>query len=66
MPVSEDGRSRSFVKPTGAETFRWSMAKFLDGTGMNMQTLPRDPVEIEDESILDNIDLLLELEKALK
>jgi DNA polymerase len=66
VPGSPDGRCRGFVKITGAETHRWSMAKYLDNTGMAMQTVPRDPLEIEDESILDHIDVLLELEAVLK
>ncbi len=66
VAISADGRARSFVKLTGAETGRWSMAKFIDDTGMNLQTLPRELVELEDESILEKIDILLDLEKALK
>ncbi len=66
VEISADGKARSFVKLTGAETGRWSMAKFIDNTGMNLQTLPREPVELEDETILEKIDILLDLEKALK
>ena len=54
------------MKITGAETGRWSMSKYIDNTGIAMQTVPRDPVELEDEGVLDNIDALLELEGALK
>ena len=42
------------------------MSKYYDNTGIHMQTVPRDPVKLEDESVLDNIDALLELEGALK
>jgi DNA polymerase len=66
VPHSDDGRSRGFVKITGAETHRWSMAKYTDNTGMAMQTIPRDPLEIQDERVLDHIDTLLELEEVLK
>ena len=66
IEISEDGRARGLVKITGAETGRWSMSKFFDNTGIPMQTVPRDPVELEDESVLDNIEGLLELEGALK
>jgi len=66
VEISDDGRARGFVKITGAETGRWSISKFYDNTGMPMQTIPRDPVELEDESVLDNIEGLLELEGALK
>lgn len=64
--ISEDGHCRSFVKTTGAKTGRWSMAKYLDDTGLPMQTIPRDPFEIEDESVLDKLDLLLGLQEALE
>ncbi|HEC64062.1 MAG TPA: hypothetical protein ENI23_02070 [bacterium] len=66
VEISEDGRARGFVKITGAETGRWSMSKYYDNTGIPMQTVPRDPVELEDESVLENIDGLLELEAVLK
>ncbi|KKL92882.1 hypothetical protein LCGC14_1208610, partial [marine sediment metagenome] len=66
VEISDDGRARGFVKITGAETGRWSMSKYYDNTGIPMQTVPRDPIELEDESVLENIDALLELEGALK
>jgi uracil-DNA glycosylase len=40
-----DGRARSSYKVTGTETGRWSCAKYLDDTGWNAQTLPRDSIE---------------------
>lgn len=61
-----DHRCRGFVKITGAETGRWSMSKYLDNTGMPMQTIPRDPIEVEDDSFLQNMELVLSLEGALK
>ncbi len=63
---AHDHRCRGFVKITGTETGRWSMAKYLDNTGMPMQTIPRDPIEVEDDSFLQNMDLVLSLEGALK
>jgi hypothetical protein len=66
VEISEDGRARGFVKITGAETGRWSISKYYDNTGLPFQTIPRDPVELEDESVLENIEGLLELEGALK
>jgi uracil-DNA glycosylase len=49
--ISDDGRIRSLYKVGGTETGRWSAAKFLDGTGFNAQTLPRDPFEIPDDAL---------------
>lgn len=49
--ISSDGRIRSLYKVGGTETGRWSAAKFLDGTGFNAQTLPRDPFEIPDDAL---------------
>lgn len=69
VPISSDGRCRGFVKVTGAETGRWSMAKYLDNTGMPMQTIPRDPVEVESDFFLydaEKLALVLEMEAALK
>ena len=45
------------------------MAKYLDNTGMAMQTIARDPVEIEDDFFLhdpEKLALVLEMEAALK
>lgn len=59
--MSTDGRVRSSVKVAGTETGRWSMSKYVDGTGWNMQTNPRDPLEASDAEltvIADEIKLL--------
>ena len=40
----EDGRVRSLFK-LGPETARWSASKWIDRTGLNLQTIPRDSVE---------------------
>jgi hypothetical protein len=48
--INEDGRIRSTFS-LGPETGRWSAGKFVDGSGFNAQTLPRDPVEIGESEI---------------
>lgn len=48
--IRADGRIHSTYK-LGPETGRWSAARFVDGSGFNSQTLPRDPVEISDEDL---------------
>lgn len=40
-----DGKVKSLWKVPGTETGRWSAVKFVDGSGFNLQTVPRDPVE---------------------
>lgn len=51
IKVSPDGRIRSTFKATGTETGRWSSAKYIDDTGFNAQTMPRDPIEVSDEDL---------------
>lgn len=46
---SSDGRVRSMVSVAATETGRWSMSKYVDGTGVNSQTFPRDSVEVPDD-----------------
>jgi len=46
--ISEDGRSRSSYK-YGPDTGRWAAQKYVDGSGYNHQTNPRDPIEVLDE-----------------
>jgi len=48
-----DSRIHSTYKAAATETGRWSCSKYVDGTGFNAQTLPRDPIEY-DESQLTN------------
>lgn len=48
--ASSDGRIRSMYR-IGPETGRWSASKYVDGTGFNAQTLPRDPVEIPESEL---------------
>jgi len=40
-----DGRTRSLFKAFGTETGRLSAVKYVDDTGMNLQTVPRESVE---------------------
>ena len=49
--AGNDGRIRSTYKVGGTETGRWSASKYVDGTGFNAQTLPRDPVEVADSDL---------------
>lgn len=43
---SPDGRIRSLYKPGATETSRWAASTYVDGTGLNSQTLPRDSIEV--------------------
>ena len=61
--ISDDGRIRSTYKVGGTETGRWSASKYVDGTGWNGQTLPRDPVEVPDEVIEAALALAKQLEE---
>ena len=45
----DDGRIRSTYNVGGTETGRWSAMKYVDGTGLNAQTFPRDPIDIDDD-----------------
>lgn len=44
--LSDDGRIRSSYYPAGTDTGRWSCGLYVDGTGLNAQTLPRLEMEI--------------------
>jgi len=46
VTCSPDGRVRSSYKISGTETGRWSCSNYIDGSGLNAQTLPRDSVEV--------------------
>lgn len=43
--VGEDGRTRGLYK-LAAETGRWACEMYIDGTGFNQQTMPRDKVKV--------------------
>lgn len=59
-----DGRIHSTYK-FGPETGRLSSTKYVDGTGLNAQTMPRDPVEVPDE-VLTKLEEQVKLESQLK
>jgi DNA polymerase len=65
LRAGSDLRIHSTVKVGATETWRWSMMKYVDGTGFNAQTLPRDPVEV-DESLLTERDGVLRLLSQLE
>lgn len=44
ITISPDGRARSSYKITGTGSGRWSAEKYIDDTGLNMQTIPRGGV----------------------
>lgn len=46
--LSSDGRMKSVYGVAKTETGRWGCTKYVDGTGLNAQTLARDPIEIDD------------------
>jgi uracil-DNA glycosylase family 4 len=46
IKLSPDGRIRSSYKVSGTETGRWSASNYVDGSGFNAQTLPREEIEI--------------------
>lgn len=50
-PASDDGRVRSIYSIMGTETGRWSATKYIDGTGLNSQTFPREPQEVPNDLI---------------
>lgn len=58
---SLDGRLRSMYK-VGPETGRWAASKYVDGTGINAQTVPRDPIEIPDEELIEHNGTLMLLD----
>mgnify|MGYP000322989317 CR=1 FL=1 len=45
-PISPDGRVRSSYYPAGTDTGRWSCGTYVDGSGLNAQTLPRSEIEL--------------------
>jgi uracil-DNA glycosylase family 4 len=44
--IPHDGRVKSTFKAHGAETGRLSAAKFVDDSGVNLQTIPREKIEV--------------------
>jgi uracil-DNA glycosylase family 4 len=67
--LSLDGRIRSIYKAHSVETARWACEGFIDGTGNNAQTWPREALEIPEELLDPNANWeespLFALEKEL-
>lgn len=51
IPISSDGRVRSSYKVAATETGRWAANTYVDGTGFNGQTMPREVLEIVESEI---------------
>ena len=47
ITTSPDNRVRSSYKISGTETGRWSASNYVDGSGFNAQTLPREEIEVD-------------------
>ena len=62
-PISQDGRIRSTYKVSSTETGRWAAEGYVDGTGINSQTFPRESVEVPEN--LDDLGLFSQLELTL-
>lgn len=54
VPVYSDGIARSIYKGAATETGRGSDVKYIDKSGMNMQTIPRGKMEVGADLIMDN------------
>lgn len=54
--ISTDGRIRSIYKAHSVETARWACEGYIDGSGNNAQTWPRESLEIPDELLNPNFD----------
>ena len=50
--ISGDGRMRSIYKVAKPWTDRWSCGLFVDGTGINAQTMPRGGIDVEVERVV--------------
>lgn len=48
---SPDGKLRSTFKVMATETGRWGAAKYIDGTGINAQTAPRESIELVEAGV---------------
>lgn len=47
--ISNDGRMRSTYNVAGTETGRWSAFKYVDKTGINPQTMPREALTLPNQ-----------------
>lgn len=50
--LSTDGRLRASFKVCSTETARWACESYVDDTGTNAQTFPRNGLDIEDKDML--------------
>lgn len=55
VKVSKDGRVRSMYWVAATDTGRWNSSSYVDDTGFNAQTMPREVLEIE-LSILEKLE----------
>lgn len=55
VPYSKDGRVRCTYKVSATETARWACDGYVDDTGFNAQTLPRDEYDIGIDDMLANL-----------
>lgn len=62
---SPDGRFRGSYKTCGTETMRWACAKFIDGTGLNSQTFPREVIELKNYEEIPELAGILDYIKEL-
>jgi len=62
---SPDGRFRGSYKTCGTETMRWACAKFIDGTGLNAQTFPREIIELKNYEEIPELAPLLDYIREL-
>ena len=46
VPLSPDGRLRGILKVASTESGRWAGGNWIDGTGLNVQTLPREVIKV--------------------
>ena len=47
VKISKDGRLRGILKVASTESGRWAGGVYYDGTGLNIQTFPREVIEYE-------------------
>ena len=60
IAFSPDNRLRHIPKVGGTDTGRWSDEKFVDGSGCNTQTLPREPEDIDEQALERVLTLMME------
>jgi uracil-DNA glycosylase len=61
IAISTDGRLRATYKPFSTETGRWAAQKYVDKSGCNPQTFPRDPITCRDIDIKPSEEVLNEM-----